>query len=224
MSATIQRMTCRKCEHEWLPRKFGRPQWCPNCNSPDWDEERKRPPMAEQRAKAHVRRLEEARQLLANAPLEITGTIIAPATIQVPFLDNPPAGPWKEAIQGAGKTGLTADIAKVLGYKDGDFFITADGDSMVAAGIPHGSLLLMRPLKGKKPPNGAVALVQAITGDGKYVSTIKHWYITPTGAPDLRDGRNMPFYLPADVEQVIAVGIVIGIVAHRTFSYAEADG
>lgn len=223
MSVTIQQLKCLKCEHEWLPRKFGRPQWCPNCNSPDWDEERKRPPMAEQRANARVRKLAEARQLLADAPFEITGTVIAPPTIQVPFFDNPPAGPWKEAIQGAEKTGLTADIAKVLGYKDGDIFVTADGDSMAAAGIPHGSLLLMRLLKGKKPPSSAVVLVQAVTSDGTYVSTIKHWYVTPTGLPDLRDGRNMPFYLPADVEQVMAIAVLVGMVAQRTFSYHEAE-
>ncbi len=33
---------CNRCEHEWIPRKKD-PMWCPNCNSPYWNKERKYP-------------------------------------------------------------------------------------------------------------------------------------------------------------------------------------
>ncbi|MBV9468210.1 MAG: hypothetical protein JOZ57_03065 [Abitibacteriaceae bacterium] len=221
MCATIRKLRCQKCGHEWLPRKFGRPQWCPQCNSPDWDEPRKRPPIAEQRANARQRRIEEAKRLLADTPLQIAPAVIVPATVQVPFLDNPPAGPWKEAINQAETMGLTDEMAKTLSFKPGDVMVSVHGESMEAAGIPDGSQLLMRPLNGKKPPWGAVVLVQAVTPEGQYLSTIKHWYTTPAGGPDLRDGRNMPFYLPTGVEQVTPVAVMVGLIAQRSFSYRE---
>ena len=28
---------CRKCNHEWIPRKEGRPELCPSCHTPYWD-------------------------------------------------------------------------------------------------------------------------------------------------------------------------------------------
>jgi hypothetical protein len=37
-------LECRKCWHKWMPRKLGRPNYCPNCKSPRWWEPRLRRP------------------------------------------------------------------------------------------------------------------------------------------------------------------------------------
>ena len=34
---------CNRCGHEWLRRKLSVPTWCPGCNSPYWNKERKLP-------------------------------------------------------------------------------------------------------------------------------------------------------------------------------------
>jgi hypothetical protein len=53
---SVQIAQCNLCDHEWIPRKAGRPARCPNCQSDRWDQQRKRPPIAEQRAAAQKRR------------------------------------------------------------------------------------------------------------------------------------------------------------------------
>ena len=32
---------CLRCNHEWYPRSEKMPKWCPACNSPYWNRERK---------------------------------------------------------------------------------------------------------------------------------------------------------------------------------------
>ena len=129
------------------------------------------------------------------------------------MLAEPPCGPWKEAIEQAENFYLSREMAALMGVRDGDFLVRADGQSMEAAGIPDNSLLLMRPLNGKTPDSGAVTLVSVEKASGEWVGTIKHWFITPQGHPDLRDGRGMPYYLPADVRKVEAVAVKVGLIA-----------
>jgi hypothetical protein len=33
---------CSRCCHIWPPRGKEKPKWCPDCNSPYWDKQRKR--------------------------------------------------------------------------------------------------------------------------------------------------------------------------------------
>ena len=42
----IEARHCYKCGHEWLPRKPGRPQRCPRCQSFEWDDSAGAPPSA----------------------------------------------------------------------------------------------------------------------------------------------------------------------------------
>lgn len=35
----IQKKKCRRCNHEWFPRKTERPVVCPKCHSPYWEKE-----------------------------------------------------------------------------------------------------------------------------------------------------------------------------------------
>lgn len=34
----MNKLKCLKCNHEWLPRKQGRPAACPACNCRKWDD------------------------------------------------------------------------------------------------------------------------------------------------------------------------------------------
>jgi len=36
----LKRYTCKRCNHNWLPRSEEKPMVCPKCNSPYWDKER----------------------------------------------------------------------------------------------------------------------------------------------------------------------------------------
>jgi len=38
--AMIERVKCKRCDMEWLPRIEGRPAMCPRCKSRYWDQER----------------------------------------------------------------------------------------------------------------------------------------------------------------------------------------
>jgi DNA-directed RNA polymerase subunit RPC12/RpoP len=38
---TLPVVKCLKCNHEWSPRKSGRPTLCPECKNRAWDEPRK---------------------------------------------------------------------------------------------------------------------------------------------------------------------------------------
>ena len=40
-------LECRKCGHKWLPRKLGRPNYCPSCKAPRWWEPRLRKPKSQ---------------------------------------------------------------------------------------------------------------------------------------------------------------------------------
>jgi DNA-directed RNA polymerase subunit RPC12/RpoP len=37
---TVTFYVCERCDHEWYPRKEGKPTVCPSCKSPYWDKPR----------------------------------------------------------------------------------------------------------------------------------------------------------------------------------------
>ncbi|MEM0171614.1 MAG: hypothetical protein QXV57_03535 [Thermoproteota archaeon] len=37
----LPRLKCKRCGHEWYPRKPEKPRICPRCKSPYWDVERR---------------------------------------------------------------------------------------------------------------------------------------------------------------------------------------
>ncbi len=39
----ILRLLCKRCGHSWIPRSEKSPKFCPKCNSPYWQTERKHP-------------------------------------------------------------------------------------------------------------------------------------------------------------------------------------
>ncbi len=133
--------------------------------------------------------------------------------IPVRLLAAPPCGPWKEALETADVYPLPETLARALGYKTGDFLVRAEGQSMEGAGIPDGALILMRPLRGRKPEAHAVTLVSVETDDGLCLGTVKHWHTTPRGNPDLRDGRGMPYYVPENTKKVEAIAVKVGLIA-----------
>lgn len=133
--------------------------------------------------------------------------------VSVRLLAKAPCGPWMEALEQAEEFSLSPEMAQLIGLKEGDFLVRAVGESMEEAGIPDGSLILMRPLKGGYPERGEVTLVQVETRGGDFVGTIKHWFQTPTRAVDLRDGRGMPYHLPADTLHAIPVAVKRGLLS-----------
>lgn len=133
--------------------------------------------------------------------------------IQLPILCSPPCGPWKAAIEEAESLSMSSEMARLLGVEPADFLVKADGISMVEAGIPDGSLVLMRPLGTAKPKRGDVVLVQAVTQSGEYVATVKTWIGAPKGIPDLRDGKGFPYEFPPDVDRFITVAVKRGLIA-----------
>ena len=37
---SLPKYKCLRCDHEWVPRKEGKPIKCPKCQSPYWDKPR----------------------------------------------------------------------------------------------------------------------------------------------------------------------------------------
>ncbi len=37
----IERLTCKRCGHAWIPQQLVAPKNCPKCNSPYWDKPKK---------------------------------------------------------------------------------------------------------------------------------------------------------------------------------------
>lgn len=126
------------------------------------------------------------------------------------FLTKAPAGPWEEAIEHAGDYVLSSDVARSLEVVDDDFIIQVIGESMESAGVFDGALLLMRPLVRHSPRRNEIALVQIVTSDGTYQSTIKHYH--PGDPPKLTDGDGNEFFYPPDIKEVKAVAVARGII------------
>jgi hypothetical protein len=39
--ASITKFECKRCNHSWFPRSENVPRYCPKCNSPYWNQERR---------------------------------------------------------------------------------------------------------------------------------------------------------------------------------------
>lgn len=128
------------------------------------------------------------------------------------FLGNVPAGPWQEALEGAGNFTISRDVADELEAREGDIFLRAEGQSMDAAGIPDGAIVLVRPLPdGRFPRSGERVLVEIEDAEGKYWGTLKHWQ---NGPPiELRDGLGNKFEFPTEYRRIRPVAVARGIVA-----------
>lgn len=231
---------CQVCGHGWLPRKAQLPKWCPQCGSHNWATGRKRPPIAEQRARAAERKRAEAEQLLADLAQQHglkTGAqmgqkdnvvessssfgglqFLRPtentdaAKLNLPKLPAVPCGPWKTALDEASEFPLQSELASLLDAREGDVLVPAQGQSMEESGVPDGALVLMRPLEGRKPASGEITLVMVETSDGEWVGTIKHWYQTRSRAVDLRDGKGHCYALPPNVKAVYPVAVLCGVI------------
>ena len=38
----MNKLNCKKCKHEWVPRSEVKPKVCPKCKSYDWEEKDER--------------------------------------------------------------------------------------------------------------------------------------------------------------------------------------
>lgn len=127
------------------------------------------------------------------------------------YLSRVPAGPAKESVNTEGDFLLSQHVADALQAKEGDYTIMVEGESMEAAGIYDGSLLIVRPLEGHlKPRKGEVVLVQLVSESGNYESTVKFWQ--GGNPPEIQDAEGNKVKIPEGV-RLEPFGIVKGIIA-----------
>lgn len=160
--------------------------------------------------------LKKAAELLIEGRVGTHPADVGLGDFRAKFLTKAPAGPWREAVDLAGEFLLSQDVADELEARDGDVVVRVMGESMEGAGIPNGSLLLMRTLpEGRQPLPDEVALVQAIDESGEYWSTIKYWCApraTNSKLPQLKDGNKRDYDWPPDTSEVMAVAVARGII------------
>lgn len=174
-------------------------------------------------ANLNVEMSEVARRAIAN---EIRGTrpdaSTGTDTFRGAYLSRVPCGPWAEAVDSSDSFTISDDAADELEARPGDVWVRAEGQSMEAAGIGDGFLVLMRPLaEGRTPRRGEIALVQVFLDEGEglgnsgdcALATIKYWH-PPTGTaplPTLLDAAGQPFALPPGVVRVVPVAVARGV-------------
>jgi SOS-response transcriptional repressor LexA len=179
-----------------------------------WDE------LAARRAETGIAVTEIVRRAVARElnpqPVKIATDAAMAGTdsFRAPYLTKAPCGPFREALDHASFYTLSKDVADTLEARDGDVIVQADGESMVGAGINDSDLLLMRPVpENRNPSRGEVALVQIFRADGLCEGTIKKWMGgTP---PRLHDGDDEELPLPDDVERLVPVCVLRGVIARR---------
>ena len=157
--------------------------------------------------------LAEAREGFIEKPTFLRPVVGESNLRPVKILAEPPCGPWKEALEHADEHMMDAGVLRMMGFKEGDFFVRCDGESMVDAGIPDGALVLMRPLDGDIPKNGTITLVCAELDGGDWFGTVKRFFKTPEGKVDLRDGKGMPIYTPREAIEIKPVAFKVGLIA-----------
>jgi len=134
--------------------------------------------------------------------------------IRLHDIGSAPCGPLQEAIDAAQSFELSQDVANVLQATNGDWVVTAGGESMTGAGILEGMRVVMTPLAPRvDPPTNKITLVQIIVDGEVFLSTIKRWKRRlPNGKAELLDGEGESFPLPDNAEQVVAVATVKGVI------------
>jgi hypothetical protein len=159
----------------------------------------------------------------ASTPGEIVPRLIAigdemAGGIELLKLPRTPCGPWKEALEETEPFILPKFFAELIGAHEGDLLVPTGGQSMREAGIPDDGAVVMRALDSQKPEDGAVVLACARRTDDRYFYTIKFWYHTPSGAPELRDGRLRIYNLPPDIkpEKLKPVAVLVGVIGRAT--------
>ena len=93
----------------------------------------------------------------------------------IPLVGSIPAGPLKEAL--AQPEEWVEKLQDLLPYREGDFLLRVQGDSMIDDGILEGDLVLLRP--GISPAAGEIVAVAI--GD-EYQATLKRlWFESARG-------------------------------------------
>lgn len=126
------------------------------------------------------------------------------------YLSRVPCGPLKAALDSGDELIVNDRVADELEIRDADLWVRAEGDSMKGVGIQDGFLVLLRPLEGRPPARGEIALMQFIDENGNvYESTLKGWL----GDNPLRliDGDGQEFTPPPGLKAQ-AVAVVRGVI------------
>lgn len=205
--ASLLQLHCQVCGHEWVPRKSAAPRWCPNCNSTHWASGRVRPPIAEQRALAALRRGEGTPAPSLRVPLSPS------QTRRYRLAGVTTAGPWSEVTDPAEQPLSSVDL---LDWQEGDYLLTIDpedGSCLTGDGIhPHDTVHL-RP--GIQHENGDIVHASGIDSAGRGFTTLKHIYHEPgSDTVELRPSNPASPTIVAPASTITITGVLIGF-AHR---------
>lgn len=123
----------------------------------------------------------------------------------LPVLGAIPAGPLSEAIAEADEI---IEPEHVLPWREGDFLLRVQGDSMEGDGILNGDMLLLRP--NTEPKRGEIAAV--LIGD-THETTLKHVYHEKASIILRASNPKYPdITVPADTVKI--AGVFRGLVRH----------
>jgi SOS-response transcriptional repressor LexA len=176
---------CQICGHDWHPRKEGLPKYCARCHSPRWNEAegRKRPPVAEQRAAAKVRKIEEAAKTL-RIPVTDELRQAALSTLNLFKGKNNPvrvgvtnAGHWNDMTDEQPEETTMFDMMEYNHSTDEFWRVNeTEGNGLCLTGddIFPGDIIHFR--SGISPNNGDIVLAMGHDLSGRFFVTAKHWY------------------------------------------------
>lgn len=104
---------------------------------------------------------------------------------------------------------LSDDLTDELELREGDYWMRAEGDSMETDKVDLGFLVMLRPLKTRRPRRGEIVHVQFYDPQGNVIATALK-YLSEYDPLRLNDGRGNDFELPnADYA---VVGILRGVI------------
>jgi SOS-response transcriptional repressor LexA len=130
-------------------------------------------------------------------------------TVQLPVFYDAPCGPWDAVTEGAEGFAVNNATADWLEIKDGDAFFQVTGESMLSAGIPHGSLVTIRPYGNKMPSVDHIVFVQYLDVDDTWKATVKRFKGWNGNIPRLANGNDEPYPIPTEAKMVDVVGRAI---------------
>ncbi|BCM88772.1 hypothetical protein IAD21_00614 [Abditibacteriota bacterium] len=130
-------------------------------------------------------------------------------TVRLPVFYDAPCGPWSAVLESAERFTINEATADWLEIKDGDAFFQVTGESMLAAGIPHGSLVVIRPYGNKRPSRNDIVFVQILNQYDVWEATIKRLDGWDGEIPRLLDGENKPYSIPETAKKIDVVGRAI---------------